>query len=492
MVRAQDVLPGAELFQDGAAFERGRLVEHARALAKKPYAAPAATLPDGLQNLNFEQYSGIRHRPERLVWADANPGLMLEPLHRGFIYAAPVHLAVVEGGLTRKIVYSPTAYDYGKLTPPPSGVGDIGYAGVRIVGLTPDAPTLRDIASFRGASFLRSAARGQTPGTIARALSMRTGDQKGEEIAYYRALWIERPQRGDLIVVHALIDSESVTGVFSYTIRIGDITIIDTEAAIFPRVVLDSYGLAGMQASYLYGWTDRRNVDDTRPQVFEVAGLSMHTGNGEWVWRPVTNPKQLQISWFAADNPRGFGFAMRDRDFLSYQDHDQRYDLRPTLWIEPIGDWQAGVVQLVEIPSESETHDNIIAQWRPKEPLAAGSELFMAYRQHWCWQPPERPALAQVVGTRIGRGPQRRRRFIVDFGGERALALSGKLAEVQATLWASNNGANSVRILSVNEQRPLRVVFDLDPGSEQLIELRLALTAAGTPVSETWLYRWTP
>lgn len=487
---AQDApLPGADLFADGTPFERGKLVDHARALSRRPYTAPNAAMPDGLANLTHEQYSGIRSRPERLVWSGENPGLILEPLHRGSIYSAPVHVSVIENGMTRKLVYSPARYDFGKLQAPPGTIGDIGFSGVRILGLSTDLPVPREIATFQGASFLRSLARGQVPGAVSRALALRTGEPKGEEIPFFRALWIEKPTRGDLIAIHALLESDSVCAVYSYTIRVGDVTLVDTEATLFPRVALDNFGLAGMQASYLYGWTDRRAVDDTRPVVYEVAGLQMQTGNGEWVWRPVTNPKQLQISAFSADNPRGFGFVMRDRDFVSFQDHDNRYDLRPTLWVEPIGDWQAGVVQLVEIPSDNEAHDNIIAQWRPKEPLAAGSEYSFAYRQYWTWLPPVRPNLALAFSTRIGRGPQRRRRFVVDFVGERAVSL--RPADIQATFWCSNNGMSNLRILSVNEQRPLRVTFDLDPGNETLIELRLVLMQGNEPVSETWLYRWT-
>ncbi|MEE7475774.1 hypothetical protein MHIMP23_05120 [Methylobacterium hispanicum] len=37
-----------------------------------------------------------------------------------------------------------------------------------------------------------------------------------------------------------------------------------------------------------------------------------------------------------------------------------------------------------------------------------------------------------------------------------------------------------------------RVAFELDPGSERASELRLQLRRGDRPVSETWLYRWTP
>lgn len=486
---AQEPLPGADLLTDGASFDRSRLVDYARALSKRPYAAPNPSLPEGLTNLSYEQYVGIKHRPERAIWNDQPRGFVLEPLHRGFIFQAPVQITLVENGRTQRLVYNPTRYDFGRLPAPNANIGDIGFSGVRILVSAPEAPP-REIAVFQGASFLRAIARGQTFGTIARALNLKTADPRGEEFPFFRALWIEKPGRDDLIVVHALLDSESVAGVFSYTIRSGDVTLVDTEAAVFPRVTLDSVGLAGMQGTYLFGWTDRRNIDDYRPSVYEVGGVQMVTGNGEWIWRPVTNPKQLQISSFSMENPRGFGFAMRDRSFASFQDHEARFEARPTLWIEPIGEWKAGAVQLVEIPSNDEIHDNIFTMWRPKEPLIAGSEHLFAYRQHWCWSPPERPQLLTVAGTRIGRAPQRRRRFVVDFAGETSAPL--KVEDVQMAFWASNNGAQNLRLIPAGDNRPLRVTFDLDTGNETQIEMRLALMSGQTPVSETWLYRWTP
>ena len=55
----------------------------------------------------------------------------------------------------------------------------------------------------------------------------------------------------------------------------------------------------------------------------------------------------------------------RDRDFDHYQDDGVFYDRRPSLWVEPLGDWGAGAVQLVEIPTDDEIHDNIVAFWVP-------------------------------------------------------------------------------------------------------------------------------
>jgi glucans biosynthesis protein len=246
-----------------------------------------------------------------------------------------------------------------------------------------------------------------------------------------------------------------------------------------------------MGSTYLYGPNDRRGVDDARAAVYDSKGLQMLNGQGEWLWRPLQNPETLQISAFVDRNPRGFGLMQRERDYSSFQDDEQRFERRPSLWVEPIGDWAQGAVQLIEIPSDSEIHDNILAYWRPRAPMAAGSEVAISYRQFWCWTPPERPSLATVLSTSAGRGSAgRRRRFFVDFGGE---GLDAPLpGDFKAALTSSVGTIHGLKTWPYPDRKTVRVAFELDPGNENACEMRLVLEAGGKPLSETWLYRWTP
>ena len=106
----------------------------------------------------------------------------------------------------------------------------------------------------------------------------------------------------------------------------------------------------------------------------------MHTGAGEWIWRPLSNPAAPAVSTFIDNNPRGFGLLQRDRNFDDYQDLDLAYELRPTYWIEPREGWGEGGVQLVELPTENESNDNIVAAWAPKQNLDAGGSMTYGYR----------------------------------------------------------------------------------------------------------------
>jgi glucans biosynthesis protein len=475
---------------EGQRFEPGLLMNVARVLARRPYVAPASDLPDVFANLPYEQYVAIKALPNATVWAGENRGFTVEPLHRGFVFNTPVTLFTVEDGLVRRIAYDRSRFEFGRLNVPAT-VGDVGFSGFRL-NSTYGNGQVSEFAIIQGATFFRALARGQNFGVVARALTLRPAETRGEEVPLFRAFWIERPTPGvNQIVLHGLIDSESATGVVRMTLRPGEITISDVEMTLVPRVNLDHVGFGGMAATYLFGPNDRRGVDDARPAVYEATGLQIHNGQDEWLWRPLNNPDTLQISAFLDKDPRGFGLLQRDRDYGAFHDDEQRFERRPSLWTVPLGDWGEGAVQLIEIPSESEVNDNILAYWRPRAPIAAGTEFALAYRQFWCWAVPERPPLALVAGTRVGRGNGgRRRRFFVDFTGE---GLNGGLpADLKPLLNVAPGSAQNLKLFPYPDRKTVRVAFDLDPGTENASELRLALEGGGKIISETWLYRWTP
>lgn len=474
---------------DGQRFDAGAVTDIARQLARRPFVAPPNDLPDTLSNLTYEQYIAIKST-QAPIWSSEGRGIAVEPLHRGFVFSNAVDLYLVEDGTVRRIGYSPSRFDYGRI-PVPNNLGDIGFSGFRLIALPPDGKPF-DFAIIQGATFFRALARGQNYGVIARALTLKPAEARGEEFPIFRAFWLERPATGgNIITIHAVLDSESTSGAVRMTFRPGDMTIVDVETTLFPRVNLEHVGLGGMGSTFFYGANDRRNVDDIRPSVYESSGLQILNGQGEWLWRPLHNPETLQISAFLDNSPRGFGLLQRERNYETFQDDDQRFERRPSLWVEPLGDWAQGSVQLLEIPTDAEINDNILAYWRPKAPMTAGSEVAIAYRQYWCWTPPERPPLATVTATRVGRGGgNRRRRFVVDFS---ANMLGDNLpADLKSVLTVGPGTFQNLKLWPYPERKTVRVAFELDPGNENACEMRLVLEAGGKPISETWLYRWTP
>src|SRR6266542_1414282 len=313
---------------EGTPFDALSVRQLARDLAQKPYKPPDTRLPDTLKNLTYDQYRSIRFEPEKALWGGAG-----------------------------RIVYSPGMFSLGKITPPdPSD--DIGFAGFRLHAPVNRPDYYDEVAVFLGASYFRSLAKGLNFGISARGLALATGDPKGEEFPVFKSFWLERPQPNTKsVVVHALLDTPSAAGSYRFTIRPGDPTVFDVEAALYPRADIATAGLAPLTSMFMFDAGNRANVDDFRPAVHDSDGLGMLNGRGEHLWRPLNNPGDLQISTFVDTNPRGFGLIQRKRDFRDYQDLEAHYEKRPSLWIEPIGDWGSGGVFLVEIPSKEEIHD---------------------------------------------------------------------------------------------------------------------------------------
>jgi periplasmic glucans biosynthesis protein len=189
----------------------------------------------------------------------------------------------------------------------------------------------------------------------------------------------------------------------------------------------------------------------------------------------------------------------RDRDFNHYQDDGVFYDKRPSVWVEPKGNWGKGEVRLVEIPTIDETFDNIVAFWQPKEPLTAGQERLFSYRLTWGNLTAARSPLAIAVATRTGIGgivgqPRKRFswRFAIDFSGE-ALSQLPRSAVVEPVITASRGRVEITSARPLSAINGWRALFDLVPDdSSEPIDLRLYLKSGATTLTETWLYKYLP
>ena len=203
---------------ESAPFSRDMVVELARALAAKPYTPPRTDLPEPFANLPYEQFVGIKTKPDSAIWRQNNAGFSIEPLHRGHIFAAAVDIYLVEDGAAARQQYEKRRFDYGVLNVP-DALPDLGFSGFRVLHAK-HGDAEAELAIFQGASFYRAVASGQNLGVTARGLSIRTADPRGEEFPAFRSFWIEKPALGDnALVIHALLDSPSVAGVYRFTLR---------------------------------------------------------------------------------------------------------------------------------------------------------------------------------------------------------------------------------------------------------------------------------
>jgi glucans biosynthesis protein len=490
--RVESPLPTAAA-AEAKAFSAAEVLKQARALATEKFVHPKIDLPKALQELGYDQYRDIRFKPERAIWSSEGLPFLVEFFHRGFLFTDPVAMYIVADGQARRIAYSPDLFTFGPSVSPPSEGTVTDFSGFRLHAPINRPDHYDEFAAFQGASYFRAIAKGQEYGLSARGLALNTGGSEGEEFPFFRAFWIERPTaQAGAIVVHALLDSDSTAGAYRLTVRPGDFTVMDVEMTLYPRVELKQAGLAPFTSMFFFAPHDRVGIDDFRPAVHDSDGLAIWNGRGEWLWRPLTNPETLQVSAFIDNNPHGFGLLQRHRAFADYQDLETHYERRPTLWVEAIGDWGEGVVQLIEIPSKSEANDNVVAFWRPSHPLPAQAEYRFTYRLHWCWTPPAVPSKATTAETRVGAGREKgSRRFIIDFVGGRL----GELKPDAPVEPAITTSAGSVQH-PVAEPNPAtsgwRVSFVLTPGDTALCELRCTLQLGDELLSEVWSYRWTP
>lgn len=479
---------GSQAYAQAAAFDKSVVRQEARQLAGKAYEAPSEKLPDSLSNIDYDTYRAIRFRPERALWRAEKLPFEVQFFHRGFFYKNRVELFEVRNGQASKIVYRPDLFSFGALTPPGPDV-DLGFAGFRIHAPINRPDYYDEVCVFLGASYFRAVAKGQLYGLSARGLAINTGEAKGEEFPFFKAFWIEKPAAGaNSILVHAVLDSQSAAAAYHFTIRPGETTVFDVEMAIYPRVDLQHPGLAPMTSMFFFGPNDRKDVDDFRPSVHDSDGLAISNGRGEELWRPLHNPRDLQVSSFADVSPRGFGLMQRQRAFTAYQDLESSFERRPSLWAEPIGDWGEGAVKLLEIPTKEEIHDNIACFWHPKAPLPAKGEHAFTYRLHWGMAAPGQSALARFSRTGIGaRGGNVL--FVLDLVGDRLKSADAKALRGVVT-------AEKAKIQNiVTQPNPVtggwRLSFELVK-EKTPVEIRASLVQDNEAVSEIWVYRWTP
>jgi len=487
---------GAEpRFARSGPFGNDTVVELARELARGAFAPGTPSLPKVLAELDYDRYRDIRTAPTGTLWSKRPTLFRLQPLPRGFLFVEPVEIALVANGQAQHLPYQPSLFSTGQVMKSPLPTEDIGFSGFRALYPINRPVVFDEVVVFQGASYFRSLGAHQAYGLSARGLAHKTADPEGEEFPAFRAFWIEEPVRtGRVLVVWALLDSPSVTGAYRFRIDPGPTTVMDVEVVLFPRVDLHRAGLAPATSMYMFSPNGRLFADDFRPRVHDSDGLLIVNGRGEHIWRPLANPKKVEVSAFLDRDPRGFGLLQRNRNLADYQDFEAHYEKRPSLWIEPVGHWGEGSVMLTEIPSDAEIHDNIVAFWRPKAPIPAKSEHRYAYRLRWGEDPQVALDRMRVVATRRGRADVRAptpvRRFVIDYGPAPARPR-GRAAHPKAAVSAS---AGEIRDVVVADN-PLvggpRVSFVFDPKQADVAELRVDLGFSDGRKAETWVYRWT-
>ncbi|WP_413616195.1 glucan biosynthesis protein [Halomonas cupida] len=476
-----------------------QVTEQARSLADESWTAPSVELPSELSDMDYDRYRQIRYRDDQALWNDS--GLFqVELFHPGFLYDHPVAINVLEDEQVREVPFDQQRFRYDDEAAPLGelDLSDLGYAGFRLHFPLNKADYRDEFAVFLGASYFRLVGRDQGYGLSARGLAIDTAAPEGEEFPSFREFWLVRPaDDATQVTIFALLDSESVTGAYRFDITPGQRTEVTTEARLFARQDVGKLGIAPLTSMFMHGEMQRHSEDDYRPRVHDSSGLLMATSRGEWTWRVLSNPQRLQISGLQDTSPTGFGLIQRPNDFDAYMDMEARYEKRPSQWVEPLGEWGEGRVELVEIPTNNEFNDNITAYWVPATPMKAGESRTFRYRTFTFGEPINEP-LARVVRSRQGWGgfpgqsdppDESLRHFIVDFRGGELEGLDPS-QPVTMTLTSTSGEIREQKIQPLPDGETWRASFELMPEQGKPADMRLTLNLHGRHLTETWNAIW--
>lgn len=502
---APSAAPAGLRFGSPHAFSFEELKAQAKKLAGRPYQPSEPPAKAIIEGVDFDKVQKIRFRPEDALWRGVAGADPIAFFHLNKYSADPVTIFALQpdvsgGQNAREVLYNPDYFDYGASGLDPKPLAKLGFAGFRVME-SQTSPI--DWLAFQGASYFRSSGQDGQYGASARGIAINTALSTAEEFPRFTKFWLG--QNGSAATVYALLEGPSVTGAYKFdcaknAAAQGGTVVMNVHCDIFFRANISRLGIAPLTSMYWYGENERTKAADWRPEIHDNDGLAIWNGKGERIWRPLIDPPQLQTNSFADNNPKGFGLMQRDRDFANYQDDGAFYDRRPGIWVEPRGNWGKGAVQLVEIPTEDEIHDNIVAYWRPDEPVKSGDSLSFDYRLYWQDAEPNYPKnIARAVATRIGRGgipgqnpwPANKRKFAIDWQGGTLNELQQRY-DLTPVVNVSNGKAEGAYVIKVVGTDRWRSLFDITVDGKGPIDLRCYLKLGDKTLTETWIYQYFP
>ncbi|WP_375260650.1 glucan biosynthesis protein [Palleronia sp.] len=483
----------------GAPFSYEGLIERMRKAATEPYVPPAP-LEGPLAELDYDDYRKIQFDPDRARWAGPEARAVLHAYHPGWLFNYVVRLNEVVDGQARPMLFERDDYIYhgdsGDHFPADAVLP--GVSGFRLNAPLNDPERFDEVVSFLGASYFRALGKGNVYGLSARGLAVNTAIGREEEFPLFSEFWIERPDPGsDHVVFYAALESPSVAGAFRFAVTPGETTTIDVDQHLFFREAVAQLGVAPLTSMFLFAPNDRSDFNDYRHRVHDSEALVVRM-EGQELFRPLRNPETLGNSYIGVSNPTAFGLVQRHRAFDDYLDAEARYERRPSLMVEPLGDWGSGSIRLIEIPTELESNDNIVAFWVPEEEVAGGDARSFAYRLHWGAAPLEPETKpARILRTLAGYGGAAgvdpladRQKFVIDFDGsdigepEEDRPVSAEISAV--------NGVIAEDVLEfLDEHRIWRLVLEVEADAGAVAEIKAHLAQDDRRLSETWLYQWT-
>ncbi len=487
-------------------FSYKTLIAKAEEMAKVPYLAPPSPVPDAIKSINYDAAGKINFNPDDALWGKTGSVYPITFRPLGEYFMKSVAMNVIEGDRAREIDYRPDYFTMPSDSPlrqVPAGQSAISGFWVQRSRRLGEWSKSEPWATFQGASYFRAISRQGQVGMSARGIAIDTGLPQGEEFPDFRSFWFEPAlNEGDPVVVYALLDGPSITGAYRFELRFDGDTEMVIEKNLFIRKTIDQLGIAPLTSMFWYSETPNSHLRGWRPEVHDSDTLVIWRSDNTHLARPLANPPSLAYSAFVDQHTRGFGLLQRDRDASHYLD-GVGYEKRPSVWVEPLvdskgnGDWGKGSVTLIEIPTNDETFDNIVAFWQVSGPVLAGASLTFKYRLYWTEHEPFFPMgqLARAVALRAGPGG--------NFGGSRPANTVKLVIEWDSTLFQGHQPKDAVFTVTSSAGKADNISIDWVAGtprwltqfdffidSDAPVELSGVLTLDGQVVSETWAYQF--
>ncbi|MES1926406.1 glucan biosynthesis protein [Salinisphaera sp. T31B1] len=491
----------ARLTDASEAFDFDQIIDRARKAATRPYDKPEPRHTKLLDELGYDAFMGIHSRTSQALWAGEKQPFAVEFFHLDQNARDAVNIHVVANGRSRRVRYQPSLFRYDDPGVKERLPEDLGFAGFRLIDQRSDG---LEWLAFKGASYFRSPGSLNQYGLSARGIAIDTGYGDGEQFPRFSDYWLVKPEAGDeSITLYALLTGENITGAYRMVCSRPGEVIMDIQAHLFQRTPVRRLGVAPLTSMFWFSETNARVGTDWRPEVHDSDGLAIHTGKGQRIWRALANPPRTHYSAFSDQGPRGFGLIQRDRMFDHYQDPDVGFERRPSLWVEPNGDWGKGHIGLLELPTNEEIYDNVNAFWVPNGSESAGTAWQFDYRLLWTDRAPFPAGMARAVATRTGRAGEpgtydqqapTARKFVVEFDGG---ALGRLQAEAKPSIHveASHGRIVNPYLSKITDSTRWHAFFDWTgsaPADDQPVELRCYIAHDGTTLTETWTYAYFP
>ncbi|MEL0631189.1 glucan biosynthesis protein [Pseudoalteromonas carrageenovora] len=482
--------------QGNAKFTFEDLKAMAKASAEKSYTPTAVPAPELIDKITYDEHWKIRFKEDETLYPNGKKA-PVQLFYPGRYFPEPVKIYIRDDKKhAQDVPFSNELFDMPADSPAHDLPKGFGFAGFRI--MRPDMKP--DWISFLGASYFRTDGPQGQYGLSARGIAINTGMSEPEEFPRFSAFWIgPAEKKGESISVWALLDGPSITGAYRFGLAKdnkeakGHVTSVS--ANLYMRADVERLGVAPLTSMYWYSQKDKTVAKDWRPEIHDSDGLAIHTGSGQYIWRPLNNPQSVSTNSFFDENPQGFGLIQRDRDFDNYQDDGVFYNKRSSAWIKPRGNWGKGAVQLIEIPTKDETFDNIVAYWVPEKPARKGDEFTFSYDIEWRPLDPKSEKLASVADTRQGLGgipgqpiPEGVNKMVIDFEGPVFKGLdreSGIKPIVEASNGEILEPIGAYPIVGTNKWR---LAFDYKQKNNDPVSIRAYLVDKNEDaITETWV-----